>query len=71
MNWYPRDASWHERPDVKSIKKFHLPGKPRREGISPLCGRKAVINDDMPWDEPPESLKCKKCLTILNKSIVF
>ena len=67
MKWYPRNAGWHDRPDTHSLKRLHLPGKKRREGISPLCGRNAVICEDMPYNDPPEGLKCKNCKILITK----
>ncbi len=69
LEWYPRDASWHNRPNVRSAKKLHLYGRKRREGIEPLCGRNAVICSDLPWDNPPETMKCKNCLRIKIRSL--
>ena len=69
MNWYPRDASWHNRPDTTSGKKLHLPGRKRREGVEPLCGRNAVICDDILWDNPPKNLRCKNCIKVSQKDL--
>jgi len=63
--WYSRDASFWDNPNTRTPKRLHLMGK---KSLT-LCELNILLDEDSEWSDPPESLKCKKCLKKLqNKS---
>lgn len=59
--WYLRDASFWDRPDTRKIKKVHLMDK---NGCA-KCNLTILLNETTAWEDPPETLKCKRCLKVL------
>lgn len=71
--WFRRDASWWSSPDTRTIKRVHVrhPESKSRYGHSrALCGNIALIDeaDGGEFRNPPQSLKCKRCLRCLDSS---
>lgn len=71
--WFRRDASFWSSPDARTIKRVHIrhPNSQSRFGHSrALCGNVALIDDESYGEfvNPPESLKCKRCLRCLESS---
>lgn len=60
-DWYERDASFWQRPNVRSTKKLYL-----RKGDTdyPICGTQAVLILESPYMDNGkfDCLKCKRCL---------
>lgn len=55
-----RDASWYNRPDVRSVKALHVAGRSGREGYYSRCGR-SVLDHTLTFtlDEVPPGLRCQ------------
>lgn len=55
-----RDASWYNRPDVRTSKVVHMAGRPIREGTASRCGR-SVLDDGLTWipEQVPDHLRCR------------
>jgi len=57
-----RDASWYERPNVRSSKHVHVAGRmaPRGEGFMSRCGR-SVLDENSAWRpaDVPTGLRCR------------
>ena len=58
---YTRDASWHNRPDVRTPKKYHR--ESAIEDLLPACGNTSVLNEDSRRDHADvlPSLLCGRC----------
>lgn len=54
-----RDASWFSRPNVTSIKRYHVIHS--TEG-TPLCGLQAVLctEDSVDGKDVPQALRCQR-----------
>lgn len=52
-----RDASWWNRPDTTSSKRYHVLAD---DGETPLCGTRMVVNDDtrMPARDVEPWMRC-------------
>lgn len=64
IRWFSRDASFWSSPNVRSVKRVHvahLEYKSRYGHPRAMCGNIALI-DDYEFPNPPESMKCKRCL---------
>ena len=71
--WFMRDASFWGRPDTTKPKRVHLrhPTKQSRyEHARAMCGNVALMDeqDGGEFVNPPESMKCKRCLRCLEAS---
>jgi len=55
-----RDASWYDRPNVRSDKAVHMSGRAVPEGVMSRCGR-SLLNDDLIWapEGVSEHLRCR------------
>jgi len=51
-----RDASWHRRPDIRSVKRAHVL---RADGRA-ACGLVAVMCDSEPAELIPGPLRCQR-----------
>lgn len=58
---YGRDARWHARPDVRSVKKLHIPRDQDDIGY-PLCSPNMMLDDhtSLPIAEVPEGMRCQR-----------
>jgi hypothetical protein len=55
-----RDASWYDRPDVRSDKVVHMAGRTIAYGTASRCGR-SVLDDDSTWipENVPQRFRCR------------
>lgn len=55
-----RDASWYDRPNVRSDKVIHVSGRTVLQGVMSACGR-SLLNDDLVWEPADVSpgLRCR------------
>lgn len=55
-----RDASWYNRPNVRSNKVVHMSGRTVREGVMSKCGR-SILDDGLTWipEDVPEHIRCR------------
>lgn len=53
-----RDASWLNRPNVRSVKQLHR----IVDGCVAGCNRRMLLVEDQPWllTEAPEDLRCRR-----------
>ena len=73
MAWFQRDASFWKSPDTRNPKKVHRMHPTVKSNYNQakyghrvsLCG--IALIDDFEWDDPPESMKCKKCLAAMTE----
>ena len=71
--WFQRDASFWSSPDTRRIKRVHLqhPESMSKYGHArALCGNIALIDDfdGGEFPNPPQSMKCKRCLRCIEAS---
>jgi hypothetical protein len=50
-----RDASWYDRPNTYTTKKYHI----SQDGF-PACGNRQILSDEINAEDVPPSLRCKK-----------
>ena len=63
--WYQRDASFFSHPDTYKPKRVHLmhPTKTAKHGQPmSVCGLVPLIEDFGLFPNPPQTMKCKRCL---------
>jgi hypothetical protein len=68
IRWFRRDASFWSNPNVRSVKRVHVahPENMSRFGHKrAICGNIALL-EDYAVPNPPESMKCKRCLRCLD-----
>jgi len=55
-----RDASWYDRPNVRSDKQVHVSGRIVPEGTMSRCGR-SLLDDGLMWapEGVPEHVRCR------------
>ena len=68
--WFQRDASFWTSPNTTTVKRVHIrhPTKRSRFGHRrALCGDIPLLDDEDSGEfpEPPETMKCKRCLRSL------
>ena len=61
--WYLRDASMWTRPDTRRPKKYHLADS----ALVAACGTMAMLHEITATPNPPESLRCKRCMRIAER----
>lgn len=52
----PRDAAWHDRPNVRHPARWHVTS----DGDYPLCGQRCFIVDPLPLETAPASRRCNR-----------
>lgn len=57
IEWYLRDASWYNKPETSTPKKYHR----ANQDMCAFCNKKMPLNEDTGQAEVDEKQKCKKC----------
>lgn len=52
----PRDASWHNRPNVRHPAKWHI----TLDGVTAACGQRLMIYEPGPLGTEPPTRRCQK-----------